>query len=382
MTIVQHKSDRILSLDIFRGLTIAMMILVNNPGTWDSIYPPLEHAPWHGLTPTDLVFPFFLFIVGVSITLSLNKRKERGDNQNKLVMQIFRRGITIFLIGFLLPVFPFVDFTNGGWADLSHIRILGVLQRIGIVYMVVSFIFLKLNLRWQAVLAVSFLLVYWFIMAVIPVPGVGYPNLEPGTNMAAFIDRLFLSGHMWSGTVTWDPEGMLSTLPALSTALLGVMLGHWMQAKHEPVIKAAWIFVAGNIALAIGWLWALAFPLNKNLWTSSYVVFTAGLACQFFGVIYWLVDVRGMKWWTKPFVVLGSNAIAAYAGSEFICRLLYQIQVHSGGKVNSLQGWIFQTVFLSTLSPINASLAYAVFYVLCWLGIMWMLYKNGIFLKV
>jgi predicted acyltransferase len=382
MTIVQSKPDRILSLDIFRGLTIAMMILVNNPGTWDAIYPPLEHAPWHGLTPTDLVFPFFLFIVGVSISLSLTKRKERGDNQNKLLIQIARRGLFIFLIGFLLPVFPFIDLSHGGLVDFSGIRIPGVLQRIGVVYMVTSLIFLKFNLRWQVGIGAACLLIYWFLMTVVPVPGIGAANLNPGTNLVAFVDRIFFEGHMWRGTMTWDPEGLLSTIPAIATALFGVMLGHWLHAKREPATRAAWIFTAGNIALAIGWLWALAFPLNKNLWTSSYAVFTAGLACQFFGVIYWLVDVQGYTWWTKPFIVFGMNAITAYAGSEFLCRILYQVQIHVHGGSVSIQEWLFRTLFLSVLSPINASLAYAVAYVLFWLGAMWVLYKRQIFLKV
>jgi predicted acyltransferase len=376
------KTDRLISLDIFRGLTIAMMIMVNNPGTWSSIYPPLEHASWNGCTPTDLVFPFFLFIVGVSITLSLTKRKERGDDQGKLFLQIFRRGIIIFLIGFLLPVFPFINPGTGSIVDFSNIRILGVLQRIGIVYIIASFIFLKANIKWQAILGAGFLLIYWFLMTVVPVPGIGHANLTPDTNLAAYIDRLFLSGHMWRDTKTWDPEGILSTLPAISTALCGVMLGHWIRVKNDPVHKTVWIFAAGNLAMAIGWLWALVFPLNKNLWTSSYVIFTAGLACQFFGMFYWLVDIQGYKRWTKPFVIYGMNAIAVYTLSEFTSRLLYQITISSGSAKISIQQLIFNSVYLPILSPVNASLAYALSYVLFWLGVMWIFYKKGIFWKV
>jgi predicted acyltransferase len=376
------KSERLLSLDIFRGLTIAMMTLVNNPGSWNSIYPPLEHAAWHGLTPTDLVFPFFLFIVGVSITFSLTKRKGRGDDQKKLLLQIFRRGITIFLIGFLLPVLPFFYPGAVGWNDIASIRILGVLQRIGIVYIIASIIFLKTDIKWQAILGAGFLLLYWFLMTVVPVPGIGYASLEPGNNLAAYIDRIFLTGHMWRGTITWDPEGILSTLPSISTALCGVMLGHWLRSKNEPAVKAVWIFVAGNFALAIGWLWALVFPLNKNLWTSSYVLFTAGMACQFFGVIYWLVDVQGWKRLTKPFVIFGTNAIAVYALSDFICRLMYKITFHVGDKTLCIQEWLYQFIFAPYLSPVNASLGYALFFVVLMLGITTIFYKKGIFLKV
>ena len=378
----EQTTDRLISLDIFRGLTIAMMILVNNPGTWSSIYPPLEHAKWNGCTPTDLVFPFFLFIVGVSITISLTKRKERGDNQNKLILQIFRRGIIIFLIGFLLPVFPFINFGTGSLVDFSNIRILGVLQRIGIVYIIASFIFLKANIKWQVFIGAGLLLIYWFLMTIIPVPGVGYANLQPGTNLAAYIDQMFLSGHMWRETKIWDPEGILSTLPAISTALCGILLGHWLKAKTDSVTRTVWIFAAGNAAMAIGWIWALVFPLNKNLWTSSYVIFTAGLACQFFGMCYWLVDVKGYKRWTKPFVVYGMNAIAVYILSEFVAKLFHQITFTFGGEKFSIQKAIFTSVFLPILSPVNASLAYAVSYILVWLGVMWIFYKKGIFIKV
>lgn len=377
------KSERLISLDVFRGITIAGMILVNNPGTWGEIYPPLKHAPWHGCTPTDLIFPFFLFIVGVAITLSLTKRKERGDDQKKLLMQIFRRSATLFLLGLILHTFPFINFDTGNFVDLSKVRIPGVLQRIAVVYFFASLIFLKFDLKMQAILGAAFLLAYWALMTLIPVPGVGYANLEATTNLAAYIDNLLLGGHLWSGTKVWDPEGILSTIPAISTALCGVMLGHWLRQPIDEIKKAAWIFVAGNIALVIGIVWDLTFPLNKNIWTSSYVMYTAGLALQFFGMCYWFIDIKGWSRWTKPFVVYGLNAITVFFLSGIVGRLMNMIKISMPeGDPISLKTYLFETFFVPHFSLINASLVWAFLYVLIWLGLMWILYAKKIFIKV
>jgi len=381
-----EKSNRLVSLDVFRGITIAGMILVNNPGSWDYVYPALDHAKWNGLTPTDLVFPFFLFIVGVAITLSLTKRKERGDDQTKMIWQIFRRSVTIFLIGMFLAAFPFYSLTADKgfqWIDFSTIRIPGVLQRIALVYFIASVIFLKTSVKTQAIIAGALVLLYWFLMTVIPVPGVGYPNLEPATNLGAWLDNLLLHGHLWKSSKVWDPEGLLSSIPAISTALCGALLGHWIKGKAEPAVKAAWIFVVGNFALVLGIIWDIWFPLNKNLWTSSYVVFTAGMALEFFGVCYWLVDVKGYKWWTKPFVVYGMNAITVYFLSGILARVLNNILVmDAANKAVSLKTFIYEACFQPFFSPLNASLAFALTYILFWLGIMWIFYAKKIFIKV
>lgn len=379
----EKSGERLVSLDVFRGITIAGMILVNNPGDWSNVYPPLLHAKWHGLTPTDLIFPFFLFIVGVAITISLGKRKQRGDDQGKLIVQILRRSVMLFLFGLLLATFPFYMFHTEEWIDLSKLRIPGVLQRIGVVYFITSIIFLKANIKWQAIIGIFLLLLYWFLMTVIPVPGVGYPNLEPTTNLAAYIDNLLLGGHLWSASKVWDPEGILSTIPAVGTALSGVMLGHWLKTNTEPAIKAVWIFVFANFAMALGWLWDLSFPMNKSIWTSSYVLFTSGLALQFFGMCYWLIDIKGYTWWTKPFVVYGMNAITVFLLSGLMARLLTMIRwTDDAGNVIILKAWIYNSFFTPFLSPVNASLAFALFYVLFWLGCMWILYVKKIFLKV
>lgn len=370
-----ETKERLISLDVFRGITIAGMILVNNPGSWGNIYPALAHAKWHGCTPTDLIFPFFLFIVGVAITLSLTKRKERGDNQTKLMLQIFRRSITLFALGIILHGFPYFDF--------STIRIPGVLQRIAVVYLFSSIIFLKFNIKWQAYIGGVLLLLYWGLMTLIPVPGVGYPNLEPTTNLAAYIDNLLLNGHLWKFTGVWDPEGILSTLPAISSAIAGIMLGHWLRTKNDSTTKVVWMFIFGNAGILLGIIWDMWFPLNKNIWTSSYVVYTTGLALHFFAFCYWFIDVKGIKWWTKPFVVYGLNAITVFFLSGIIGRLMTLIMVTGAdGKEIALKTYLYNALFTPYLSPINASLAWALSYVVIWLGLMWILYAKKIFIKV
>lgn len=369
------KADRLLSLDVFRGITIAGMILVNNPGNWGAIYPALGHAKWHGVTPTDLIFPFFLFIVGVAITYSLSKRKQRGDNQTKLILQIIRRSATLFLLGLLLAGFPNYN--------LEHIRIPGVLQRIGVVYLVASIIFLKTSVKTQGIIAGSLLLIYWALMSLVPVPGVGYPNLQPETNLGAWLDNLLLNGHLWRLSRVWDPEGILSTVPAVSTALSGILVGHWLRSKKEENEKIAWMFVWGCIALVIAAFWDMWFPINKSLWTSSYVVYTSGMAVIFLAICYFLIDVKGIKWWTKPFIVYGMNAITVFFLSGIMARLLTLIKwTNAEGQDVTLGAYLYSNYFSPFFSPINASLAWALCYVLLWLGLMWILYAKKIFIKV
>lgn len=370
-----EKPERLLSLDIFRGLTIAGMILVNNPGSWGHIYPPLRHAQWHGCTPTDWIFPFFLFIVGVAITLSLTKRKERGDDQRQLSLQIVRRTLIIFVLGLVLAGFPFFD--------LATIRIPGVLQRIAVVYFFAGILFLKTSLKVQASLATLFLFVYWGLMTLVPVPGVGHPNLEPTTNLAAWLDNFLLPGHLWRYTKVWDPEGILSTLPAVSTCLYGVLLGHWLASKTTQGNKVLGMLASGVVGILLGLLWSQVFPLNKSLWTSSYVLYTAGLALIFFGMCYWLADMKGYKLWAMPFVVYGSNAITVFFLSGLVARLLGIIKVsNSLGESVSLHNYWYNALYTSWLTPVNASLAWALTNVLVWLGLMWILYAKKIFIKI
>ncbi|MBN1638485.1 MAG: DUF5009 domain-containing protein [Ignavibacteriales bacterium] len=369
------KSGRLLSLDVFRGITIMGMILVNNPGTWSVIYPPLKHAAWHGCTPTDWIFPFFLFIVGVAVTLSLSKRKEQGTGMVKLYGKIFYRAGMLFLLGLVMA---------GFWEyDLSTIRIPGVLQRIGVVYLITAILFLNFNFKTLTYIGISFLLIYWFAMTLIPVPGVGYANLEPTTNLAAWLDNLLLNGHLWSGTKVWDPEGILSTIPAISTCLMGVLTGYLLRSQKDDKEKVLQMFAYGIGAIVIGYIWDIFFPFNKSIWTSSYVMYTGGLALVFLAMCYYLIDMKGYKWWIKPFQVYGMNAITVFFASGIVGRLLFKIKVAGpDGNPMELKTYIFNNYFLSWLEPINASLAYAIVFILIWLGLMWILYAKKIFIKI
>jgi predicted acyltransferase len=374
------EKPRMLALDVFRGITIAGMVLVNNPGTWNSIYSPLEHAEWHGWTPTDLIFPYFLFIVGISITLALGKRVEKGGVSTEVYLKIIRRSALIFLLGIFLAAFPFYNFANGTWVDWSMLRIPGVLQRIAVCFLITSLVFLHTNWKQQAGIAVVLLFLYWVLMTLIAVPGCEVTTVdEKACNLAAYLDRLILTeNHMWKSSKVFDPEGILSTMPAVATTLAGVLCGHWLKTKRSDLDKVAGLFFFGVTLTAIGWGWHLLFPINKSLWTSSYVVFTAGTALCLLGFCYWLIDIKGYKTWSKPFVIFGVNALALFVGSGLMARLLGLIKV---GNL-SLQNYIFNNCFLAIASPINASLLYAICFILVWLFLMWILYRKRIYIKV
>jgi predicted acyltransferase len=361
-------SERLLSLDVFRGITIMGMILVNNPGTWNAIYPPLEHAKWNGCTPTDLIFPFFLFIVGVAISYSLSKRKAQGGSMKSLYLNILRRTVILFGLGLILAGFPF-GLAFGHVFSLSTIRIFGVLQRIAVVYMVASFMFLATNTKTQYWFAGIILVLYASVMSFIPVPGIGHANFEPTTNLSAWLDRLILGNHIWSGSKFWDPEGILSTIPAIGTAMLGIFAGNLLRSEKNQETKTVWLYTWGVILMAAGWVWNGWFPINKNLWTSSYVLYTAGLASLFLGFCYWFIDVKKVTWWIKPFHVYGMNAITVFFLSGIVGRIMYMVKwTEADGTVVTIQNYLFKIFFLSWLDPINASLAWAIMYILVWLG--------------
>ncbi|MCS6873765.1 MAG: heparan-alpha-glucosaminide N-acetyltransferase domain-containing protein [Pyrinomonadaceae bacterium] len=378
--------ERLISLDVFRGITIASMVLVNNPGTWSAVYEPLKHAEWHGVTPTDYIFPFFLFIVGVAITLSLGKKIEAVGVSRKIYLKIFKRAALIFLLGLFLAAYPFYDFAQGGWIDLSKLRIMGVLQRIAVCYLIASLIFIHTNWQWQALIAAALCLIYWFLMTFIPVPGCVETSIDDkACNLAAYLDRLILGeNHLWRQSRVYDPEGLLSTIPAISTTLAGVLTGHWIRKKEiGNYEKVAGIFFFGVLLSAIGYFWGFFFPLNKSLWTSSYAVYTAGLALCFLGFCYYLVEVKSSVWWTKPFVIFGVNPLILFVGSGLMAKTLLLIKVEGAdGKPVSLQKWIFDNFFLPFAEPINASLLYAVSFIVFWLFLMWLLYRKGIYIKV
>ncbi len=392
------KRERLISLDVFRGLTIAGMLLVNNPGTWSAIYPPLEHAEWNGWTPTDLIFPFFLFIVGITTHLSLTSRRERGDDDAALVRQILRRGGVIFLLGFLMSLFPFYQWgTIEGMAHPSvwdriayrwdHVRILGVLQRIGLVYIAAGLLSLKTTVKQQVIIVAVLLYGYWFAMTLIPIPGKTIGALllsKPSETLAAHLDRAILGmKHIWSGSVTYDPEGPFSTIPAIGTAMLGVFAGRWIAERRPLLERISGLFGAGSIAMMLGLMWNWSFPINKNIWTSSYVLFTAGMACVTLATIMWIIEVHDVRWWTKPFVIYGVNPIIAFVGSGVLARCIYTLwKVQHEGKPTPVETVIYKEAFASWLDPKNASLAMAFTTVLFWFAILTFLYRRRIFLKV
>lgn len=362
---------RLLSLDTFRGITVAAMIMVNNPGDWGHVYGPLLHAHWHGWTPTDLIFPFFLFIVGVSITYAL-----AGGDRPGTTGKILKRGLVLFGLGLFLNLFPRFDFAT--------FRIPGVLQRIALVYILCSLIFVRTTARQQGWLLGTLLVGYWLLMTVVPVPGVGYANLEPETNFGAWLDRTLLGDHLWKTSKIWDPEGLLSTVPAIGTGLIGVLAGTLLRSARAEAEKVAWLFTAGCLALLAAYVWNGFFPINKALWTSSYVLLAGGLALLGLALCYWLVDVQGYKRWTPPFVAFGVNAITVFFLSGLIPRVLTMIKVAGpDGKETGAKEWMYQTFFVPYFdSPYNASLAGALTFIGIWFGILYGMYRRRIIIKV
>jgi len=378
-----QPKQRLLSLDFFRGLTVAAMILVNNPGSWGHIYAPLEHAEWNGCTPTDLIFPFFLWIVGVSITFAMSSSKAEPSSHKKTIIKAIKRGIILYLLGFFLAIFS--KLINDPSTAFQTVRLLGVLQRIGIVFIISSIIFLKASTKTIFKILIVILALYWALMTFIPVPGVGYPNLEKETNLAAWIDRGILTeAHIWASSKTWDPEGILSTLPAIGTCLFGILVGVWMRSKDADYsTKVAWLFTIGVLAVILGLLWDLQFPINKSLWTSSYVLYTGGLASIGLALCYWIIDVQGYKKFTTPFVVYGINAITVFFLAGLMPRVLNMIQItKSDGTKTGLLVQFYATCYAPFFSPINASLVWAITYVLGFYVLLWFMYKKNIIIKV
>jgi predicted acyltransferase len=386
---MEPTKQRLLSLDFFRGLTVAAMILVNNPGSWSHIYAPLEHAEWNGCTPTDLVFPFFLWIVGVSIAFAMSSSKADPSTHNKTFFKAIKRGCTLFFLGFFLSIImKIINAVIDGrsiWQAFETVRILGVLQRIGIVFIISSFIFLKCSEKTIFRLLIGILVVYCLLMTVVPVPGIGYANLEKETNLAAWIDRGILTeAHTWASSKTWDPEGVLSTIPAVGTCLFGILVGVWIRRKDiDSATKIAWLFSIGTLVVIAGLIWDLQFPINKSLWTSSYVLYTGGLASIGFALCYWLIDIQGYKKYTTPFVVYGVNAITVFFLAGLLPRLLnlWKVEGASGKKLGILQ-YIYQTFYTPYFSPINASLVWAISFIMGFYVLLYIMYKKNIIIKV
>jgi predicted acyltransferase len=374
---VPALAERLVSLDVFRGLTMAAMVIVNDPGDWDNAYWPLLHAEWNGWTPTDLIFPFFLFIVGVSMTLS---KSTMGSG-----WRVVRRGVTIMALGWLLSLFPYFRFAT--------LRLPGVLVRIGVCYIAAAWIYRltapgparddrrhAARLMWWIV---GLTAAYWLAMVLMPYPGHNPGDLTPAGNLGAFIDRSVLGqNHMW-GKRPWDPEGLLSTVPAVASTLMGVVTGFWLRAPVTGTTRAALMAAAGVAAMAVGSIWDLAFPINKNLWTSSYAWFMGGAAAFGLAACYWTIDVKGWRWWTGPFVVLGVNAIALFVLAGLSAKTLLLVKMaDAGGKTISLYSYIYRTWYEPLAAPKNASLLFALSYLAVLYAILWVMYRRRIFLKV
>ena len=422
-------NQRLTSLDVFRGMTIMLMTIVNNPGDWGSIYAPLEHAEWHGCTPTDLVFPFFLFIVGISTVLSMPVKKF----DKSVLEKIITRALRIFLLGLSLNFFSKIHIGSlegvplmlvrliftaiitvlllgdydrkkqlyvaaglftlmmvlsfGGFEAFASVRILGVLQRIAIVYLVVSVLYATTNTTTQIVVGVACLLGYWALMALVPVPNVGAANFEKGTNLAAWLDNLLLPGHLWVTSKTWDPEGILSTIPAIGTGLAGVFTGKLLTNRFPKNKKAVYLLSAGVLGIMIGFFWNDIFPINKALWTSSYVLYTAGIALMILGVLYFVIDVLGFDVWTKPFVIFGVNPMLVFFFSGIIPRALNMIKIAQPENLKypetGLVAWLYGHWIAPLFAePKNASLAGALTYLLIWFVILVLFDRKKIIFKV
>ena len=371
-TKISIMQGRLTSLNVFRGITIALMILVNNPGGAE-YYIFLQHASWNGWTLADLVFPFFIFIVGASIPFAFMSKLDQGMSRRKLLMGVVRRTIILFSLGLFINGFPTFD--------PATFRIMGVLQRIALCYLFAALVFLFLKPKWRIYLTVAIPIAYWMLMTLMPVPGYGPGVLTENGNLAGYVDRLLLNGHIY--TSTYDPEGLLSTLPAVATALIGVLAGQHLKSNATPRTKTVNLLFFGSISLIIGSLWDFWFPINKNLWTSSYVAFTGGIALILLATCFFIIDAKGYTTWTKPFTMLGLNSIFIYVLSEIVNLILIYASIPIAENISlPLKSLIFERLFASWAGPLHGSFIYALTYLaFCW-TVAAILYRKRIFVKV
>ena len=378
------RSSRLVSLDAFRGATIAAMLLVNNPGSWNDVYAQLDHAKWNGWTFTDLIFPFFLWIVGVSMTLSFARRLERGAGRGELFRHVLVRAVMIFGLGLFLASFPF-GLLPAHHFSLAKVRIPGVLQRIAVCYAFAGAIGLRTGWRGQLAWTVGLLGAYWLMVMLVPVPGYGAGVLEPTGSLAWWVDSHVLAGHTWSGAPVagFDPEGIVSTLPAIATTLFGLLAGHVLRLSANEQKKTWWLLAGGAALVALGSLMNRWLPINKNLWTSSYAVFMAGGAAITMAGFYWLIEVRGLRRWATPCVIYGMNAIVMFVLAGVVGRLLSFIAwTGADGAQVTLKGVIYRGCFLPLASPINASLLFAIAFVLAFFVVAWAMWRKRWFVKI
>lgn len=420
--------ERLISLDVFRGLTILLMTIVNNPGDWGHVFPPLLHAEWHGCTPTDLVFPFFIFIMGVAVPLAMPDKRYDDTTFNKILIRslrmlclgiffnyfgkiqffglegipllIFRLIITI-AVGYALMgsfssklknilafsiLFIYLILAYSGIEAYHDVRLPGVLQRIAVVYFVISLLYLKTSQRTQIITGALLLIGYWAVMTLIPVPGIGEANLDKGTNLASWLDSILLKGHMYSGTITWDPEGVLSTIPSIVNGIIGLLIGQLLPQKTAKSNIAKKMAMTGIALIIGGLLWNIVFPINKSIWTSSYVLYTTGLATTTLSILYYLIDIAEYQKGFKLFLIWGVNPMIVFFASQIIPQALVMIQFenpHKTGENINLLSYLYGYGIAPFFNnPMMASFAGALVYVAIWTFILWIFYRNKLIFKV
>ena len=373
--------ERLLALDVFRGMTLVAMTIVNMPGDHRFTYAPLTHVAWQGWTIADLIFPFFIFIVGVAIPYSFAGRLARGETKGKMVAHILWRAALLFAIGFFMNWYT--NFMGGlPRYHLANIRIFGTLQRIAFCYLLASLLFLKLKTRGLAVTATAIVVLYFVLLKFIPVPGHGAGILVKDGNWVQFIDLHVMRGHM--ATATWESKGWLGTFPALASMLIGVLTGLCLRSSRAASEKVRALLVAGNLGMLAGLVWSIWIPISQHLWTSSMVLFMGGMAMVILASCYYVADVRKITWWTKPFVIIGMNSLFLWVmgGDESSMTSLHLVKIHlADGTHTSLKALIYHALS-SWVGPLHGSELYALLWVLLWLGILTVMYKRRIFIKL
>jgi predicted acyltransferase len=376
-------APRLLSLDVARGITIAFMIMVNNnggSGSWGF----MNHAKWDGLTATDLVFPTFVFVMGMSVVFAIESRLARGATRGQIVWHTMQRAAILCVLGIIVNSFPFFA--------LEHMRFYGVLQRIAVCYLAVSLLYLWKPRAWVIAAALAIALAgYWVLLRWIPVPGAGLPGrdvpfMDVRQNLVSWVDRQVFPYHLYRDIPDHnvrDPEGLLSDLPAIGTALMGMLAGFWLRTRRSMSAQAIGLAVAAVVSLALGYAWAVWFPLNKNLWTSSYVLVAGGYSLALLTLVFWAVELKGWRTgWTWVWLVFGSNAIAAYMFSELLPPVLVNLHFTSAGTRTNAIAFLREHVFARISDPGWAAFAYSIsFTAVCFVPV-WLLYRRRIFLKV
>jgi predicted acyltransferase len=380
---MRDTGGRLASLDAFRGFTIAAMVLVNNPGDWGNLYAQLDHSKWNGWTFTDCIFPFFLFISGVAMALSLGHRTKAGADKRGLVLKLAKRACLIYLIGFLLNFLPYFN--------IEKVRLLGVLPRIALCTLLAAPIVVYCGWRAQLAIIAGLLTLYSVLMLCVPVPGIGAGVLEPGQDFGAWVDRSLFGRHLWVTSKTWDPEGLVSTLPALCSQLFGVLTGRWLATGVNRTEQTVWMLLFGLVFLCLGAIFdTILMPINKSLWTPSFCLLMTGWALLAFSSFYWLLDVNphpavreAAGRWSKPFIIYGMNALFIFAMSGFVAKMFGYIKfAQADGSLQSLGKTLYAPLAALPIGAVNTSLLHALLFDAAMFLLAWALWRKRVFIKV